>query len=89
MNLNSYGSLIKGSNLLFLSYMVLYKNLEIPTIFFILYAIGSFVQVTKLSAIRDKNSSVGFDSEIYEQYFNIGLSSYIVYILYNKNKSFF
>jgi hypothetical protein len=89
MDLHSYGPLIKGMSLLFLSYMALYKNLEIPTTFFILYAIGSFIFVSHLSAIEEKNSSVALDAGIYEQYFNIMLCSYVIYILYNKNKSVF
>lgn len=84
MDLYNYGPLIKGVSLLFLSYMVIYKNLETPILFFILYAIGSFAFVTHLSIIQEKNSSIVLDAGIYEQYFNIILCSYVIYFLYNK-----
>lgn len=84
IDLYGYGPLIKGLSLVYLAYMVLYNNLEIPWVFFILYGIGSFAFVTHLLAVKEMNQSVVLNAGIYEQYFNIVICLYVAYFLYSK-----
>ena len=83
IDLYGYGPIIKGISLLFLCYMVIFKNCKIPPLFFILYCIGSFAFVTHLLAIKEKNGAI-VDAGIYEQYFNIILCLLTIIIILNR-----
>jgi hypothetical protein len=80
-----YGPFLKGLALLYLCYMVFFKNYKVPIMFFVLYALGNLAFVHHLIVIRKKDSTL-VDAGIYEQFFNVVLC--IATVIYMVNKKY-
>jgi len=71
MEMNDFhaATFLKGVGLMYLCYVVMFKHYKIPVLFFILYGVGSLLNVL------ERNTST---AEIYKQSFNVAICALII-----------
>ena len=78
LDLYLWGPFFKTVAFSYLSYLAIIKNYNIPILFFVLYAIGSFAFLTHIISQKKKHPDIKFVGAFYEQYFNMFLSIIVI-----------
>jgi hypothetical protein len=78
LDLYLWGPFFKAVAFSYLSYLAIIKKFNIPILFFVVYAMGSFAFLTHLIAEQKKNNDIKFVGAFYEQYYNMFLSIMVI-----------